>query len=190
VGAIKQVKSGDQTRLWEDVWLGQVPLKLSFPRLYEICNDRNSLVGDCYKQGECVIEFRRPFGPGELAQWEDMLTELGCVSIQEGNDGIHWCLEKSGQYTIRSMYRSLVHRGVLNPHMRRVWKARLPMKLKVFMWQVFQDKSQTRGTQETELERGWKLYGVWSNWNQGSHSFLMPNCQVHMILLQISFGVG
>jgi hypothetical protein len=32
-GAIKQVKSGDQTRMWEDVWLGQVPLKLSFPRL-------------------------------------------------------------------------------------------------------------------------------------------------------------
>jgi rubrerythrin len=89
-----------------------------------------------------VIEFRRTFGQGELAEWEEMLTEMRCVSIQEGRDGIRWCLEKSGQYTTRSMYRFLVHRGVLNMHMQRVWKARLPMKLKVFMWQVFQDKLQ------------------------------------------------
>jgi hypothetical protein len=74
--------------MWEDVWLGQVPLKLSFPRFYEMCNDKNSLVGDCYNQGEWVIEFRRTFGPGELTQWEEMLTEMRFVSIQEGHDEI------------------------------------------------------------------------------------------------------
>jgi hypothetical protein len=147
-------EDGDQTRMWEDVWLGQVPQKLSFPRLHEIYNDKNSLVGDCYNQGEWVIEFRRTFGPGELAQWEEMLTEMRFVSIQEGHDGIRWCLEKSGQYKTRSMYRFLIHRGVLNMHMRRVWKARLPMKLKVFMWQVFQDKLQTGGNLRNGIGKG------------------------------------
>jgi hypothetical protein len=113
--------------------------------LYDICSDKYSLVSDCYKQGEWVIKFRRPFGPGEVTQWGDMLTKLG-VSIQEGRDKTRWCLEKSGQYTTRSMYRFLVHQGVINTHMRRLWKARMPMKLKVFMWQVFQGKLQTGGT--------------------------------------------
>jgi hypothetical protein len=135
------------------------PPEAILPQTYEMCNDKNSLVGDCYNQGEWVIEFRRTFGLGELAQWEEMLTEMRFVSIQEGHDEIRWCLEKSGQYTTRSMYRFLIHRGVLNMHMQRVWKARLPMKLKVFTWQVFQDKLQTWGNSRNRIGKGMET--VW-----------------------------
>jgi hypothetical protein len=42
--------------------LGQVPPKLAYPKLHNLCSEKNILVSDCYKQGEWVIGFRRPFG--------------------------------------------------------------------------------------------------------------------------------
>lgn len=33
------VKGGEQTRRWEDVWMGEVPLKIMFPKLFKICHD-------------------------------------------------------------------------------------------------------------------------------------------------------
>lgn len=114
---------GGQTRFWEDTWLGQVPLKLVFPRLYNISNRKNDLVIDCYKQGEWVIKFRTPFGPGEVTQWAELLNMLSIVNLQrEGvrRDRSRWCLEKSGHYPTKSMYRFLAHRVVVNIHMRRL----------------------------------------------------------------------
>lgn len=41
-------------------------------------------------------------------------------SDNKGADKIKWVLEKSGQYTTRSMYRMLTHRGVVNYRMRTI----------------------------------------------------------------------
>jgi hypothetical protein len=40
------VGRGDQTKFWRDVWLGEVPLKVFYPDLYEICRDLDALVKD------------------------------------------------------------------------------------------------------------------------------------------------
>jgi hypothetical protein len=53
-----------------------------------------------------------------------------------GQDRMRWCLEKSGKYTTKSMYGALSHRGVVNIRMRKIWGSKLPMKLKIFMWQA------------------------------------------------------
>jgi hypothetical protein len=37
LGAVFRVNSGEDVRFWEDVWVGDVPLKLVFPDLYEQC---------------------------------------------------------------------------------------------------------------------------------------------------------
>ena len=58
-------------------------------------------------------------------------------------DEISWALEKKGTYTTSSMYRFLSHRGVVNTRSKRLWKSKLPMKLKVFAWLVFHNRIQT-----------------------------------------------
>ena len=45
--------------------------------------------------------------------------------------------------TTKSMYRWFLHRGVVNKRLQGVWKSKLPMKLKVFLWQIFHNKLQT-----------------------------------------------
>jgi hypothetical protein len=112
-GAINHVNSGCQTRFWEDVWLGHVPLRLTYPELYNSCDDRNVLVSDCFQLGEWIVHFRRPFGPGEVSQWGSLINKPGDVRLQGGRDTSQWCLEKKGSYTTRFMYRFLAHRGLL-----------------------------------------------------------------------------
>jgi len=64
-GAVFEVKDGKSTRFWEDVWRGDIPLKIAYPKLYELCNDKTRLVSDFYDDGEWYISFRRSLGGGQ-----------------------------------------------------------------------------------------------------------------------------
>jgi hypothetical protein len=50
-GAKMEVHNGENTSFWNDVWKGDVPLKLVFPKLYEYCRNRNCTVSDCWEGG-------------------------------------------------------------------------------------------------------------------------------------------
>lgn len=65
------------------------------------------------------------------------------VKLNDAQDKMTWALEKSGKYTTKSMYRFLLHRGVVNTRMRRLWKNKMPMKVKVFMWLASQNRIQS-----------------------------------------------
>jgi hypothetical protein len=65
------------------------------------------------------------------------------VQLNESRDKTSWMLEKSRKYTTKSMYRFLLHRGVVNKRMRRLWKNKMPMKVKVFMWLADQNRIQS-----------------------------------------------
>jgi hypothetical protein len=76
-------------------------------------------VGDCFKEGEWIRDFKRSFGPEEVRQWGDLLEMLEDSAPIEGRDEFSWVHEKSGRYTTRSMYRILSHRGVSNSRMEK-----------------------------------------------------------------------
>jgi hypothetical protein len=90
------------------------------------------------------MDFRRPLSSSEAAQWEMLVDKLEDIQLNEGRDKMIWNPEKSGCYTSKSMYRCLSHQGVINKRMIRLWKSKLPMKLKSFMWLVSQDRLQTK----------------------------------------------
>lgn len=64
-----------------------------------------------------------------------------------------WLLDKKGEYTTRSMYRNMVHRGCINRRAQKLWKSKMPNKLKVFLWQAFQDRLPTKVEMK---KKGWK----------------------------------
>jgi len=78
-----------------------------------------------------------------MKEWERLMAILDKMTISEGEDSFVWLLEKSGHYTTRSMYRRLSFRRVVNRRMVKLWKSKIPMKLKVFMWMVINGKLQT-----------------------------------------------
>lgn len=65
-GARQEVNNGKDTLFWEDVWLGEVPLKLIFPQIYTYCRDKNCTVNECWEEGmendACEISVTRGRG--------------------------------------------------------------------------------------------------------------------------------
>lgn len=57
-----KINNGQNCRFREEVWVGNIPLKLEFPTLYDLCDDKNCLVSDYWAGDGWRIEFRRPLG--------------------------------------------------------------------------------------------------------------------------------
>ena len=79
----------------------------------------------------------------ECQEWEELLECLFTVTLDETEDKEVWALEKSGYFTTSSLYKLLCFPGVVNQNMKDVWDSKIPLKIKFFVWQVFNDKLQS-----------------------------------------------
>jgi hypothetical protein len=84
--------------------------------------------------GEWIVDFRRSLSLDEAEQWVNLVDLIHQVQLNDMPDKVKWNFEKSGAYTTQSMYRFLLHRGVVNMRMEKVWKSKMPLKIKIFMW--------------------------------------------------------
>jgi hypothetical protein len=50
-----------------------------------------------------------------------------------------WALETSGRFSVSSLYRK-INKGPNLPHKKLIWKAKLPLKIKIFLWQMAKGK--------------------------------------------------
>jgi hypothetical protein len=153
-GAEYKIKNGEQALFWEDVWLGSTPLKIQFPDLYKFCDDPEALVADYFSADGWEIGFRRTLTVGEAEQRNALLEKLQEVVIDPTHkDEVVWVLDKSKNFTTKSLYRFITYRGVGVANAKNIWKTKLPLKIKVFLWQISNNKLQTA----TELKkRAWK----------------------------------
>jgi hypothetical protein len=67
-------------------------------------------------------------------------------------DTIRWALESNGQFSTASLYRELLFPGVKNRWMMEIWEAKLPLKIRIFLWQVCNDRIQSA---EQLIKRNW-----------------------------------
>jgi hypothetical protein len=81
-GAIHKVGNGARTQFWNDVWLTSSPLRISFSRLFDICDDPNVLVAYCVARG-WMLGFRRMMGPEVHAEWLEIQGLLRQVVISD-----------------------------------------------------------------------------------------------------------
>lgn len=104
-----------KTSFWEDIWLGDIPLRLKYPTLYEYCGNKKATVTDFHVGSDWVISFTRSFNESNLESWECLLAELQQITLDDtgGSDRVSWGLEKSASFTTRSLYRFITHGGVV-----------------------------------------------------------------------------
>jgi hypothetical protein len=75
---------------------------------------------------------------------------------------VRWSLQKSGLFSTSSLYKELVFPVVVNKWMMSIWRAKLPLKIKIFLWQICDDKIQSAEQLRKKNRPGpleCKLYG-------------------------------
>jgi hypothetical protein len=81
------------TQFWYDVWITSSPLRVGFPKLYDICEDR------CISVAKCVganweIQFRMRLSLEAIKEWEEMQELLRGVVLSSKRDCVKWVLQK------------------------------------------------------------------------------------------------
>ena len=125
------VGNGENTRFWEDWWVGSRPLKDLYPRLYNISFDHNISVAEAVNRGWQGFSFRRTLTRYTTELWNSPKQRCEKVRMHGGQDQPLWMLTKSRQFSVKSLYSKLIGGSPTN-RFSQIWKARIPPKVKIF----------------------------------------------------------
>jgi hypothetical protein len=139
LGAKHLIGNGRRTFFWTDWWCQDRPIKEIFPDLFNICADPNISVAAALESGDLNIVFRRSLNPEGRRQWDELgrLTEPTVLS--NSKDKVTWHLDSSGKFTVQSLYAKL-SQGASVAYYKDVWEAKVPLKIKIFAWQLILDR--------------------------------------------------
>lgn len=156
-GAIYKVENGKLCRFWQDRWIKNAPLKIIFDDLYKLVRDQDCTVADCWEDEEWSVDFKRALSIHDYDRWLELSHELSGVILNSNPDKVIWALDSSKNFSTKSLYRFITDRGMAGRVAGHIWKSKLPLKIKFFLWQVFNNKLQVG---QSLLRRGWKGSGV------------------------------
>jgi hypothetical protein len=123
------VGNGRKIKFWEDVWLGDCPLRIRFNKLYEISREQKWVVARVLEGDEINLCFRRRRGDLEIKEWEDLEECLSRVHLTDEEDTVRWALTKNGQFSVASLYKHCVFSGVIDMRMEELWHSKIPLKV-------------------------------------------------------------
>lgn len=86
--------------------------------------------------------FKRTLTTHEYNRWLELKESLADIVLSDSPDSVYWGLENSKMFTTKSLYRFLSSSGVSSRVAGCIWKSRLPLKIKFFLWQIFNNKLQ------------------------------------------------
>jgi hypothetical protein len=142
-GALFRARNGLNCRFWQYCWVMNVPLKGAFDDLFKLVKDPKATVSDCWVDDEWWVVFRRALSVTEFERWSELKGELEKITVDSDNrDVVSWGLENKGIFTTKSLYRFLTDGGVPGRVAGYIWKCRIPLKIKFFLWQIFNNKLQ------------------------------------------------
>ena len=104
--------------------------------MFNICDNQSISVASAITNS---ITLRRSLNAAGAAQWHQLNLILSSTPLSHEHDEISWALARSGTYSVSSMYAHL-SQGATFPIYRDIWEAKLPLKIKVFSWQLALDK--------------------------------------------------
>lgn len=140
-------------RFWEDLWYGDCSLSAAFSHLYKICTNPNVLLSDViHSQGACV-QFRRSFTRVDQCEWGHLLHIISTISFTHSHDKVAWRWEKSGNFSVRSLYKILNFGGIGTNQPMTWWHTPIPRKIQIFMWLTCRKRILTK---DQLCKRGWK----------------------------------
>jgi hypothetical protein len=144
------VGRGDSTSFWDDSWICDSPLKEKFPQLFEICNETKGSVASMARQS-WRLSFRRWLNEDLQVQLREMRDMLTSFAVNNDGDTPKWRWESNGSFSVKSTYEHLCVNDH-GAHYNLIWKAKLPLKIKIWMWLIEHNAILTK---DNLLKRNW-----------------------------------
>ena len=183
------LKNGEQIRFWEDKWLGNQPFMLQYPTLYQIVRQKSATVATVLDRAPLNVSFRRALVGQNLVLWYNLVARLIHIRLCTDKDVFNWNLTSSGQFTVQSMYRTLINNGNVF-YYKLIWKLKLPLKIKIFLWYLVKGVVLTK---DNLVKRNWqdnKKYAFCNSDETIHHLFINCHFASHMWrLISICFGL-
>jgi hypothetical protein len=152
----KKVGNGAQTNFWVDRWIGEIPLKDRFPRLFSISRQKEATVAEIWDPGSADFKWRLLWRR-RLFVWEENVVEelkgvLNEAIVSAEVDCWSWRPDKNNIFTVSSTYKlitQLQHSPVQQTQWhayiyQNLWKSPAPSKVSSFVWQLLHDRVPTR----------------------------------------------
>ena len=90
-------------------------------------------VANAFASTPLNISFRRSLVGEKLLKWNELVAKIAFVQLDDLQDSIKWSLTRQGSFTVQSMYKHLINQ-IAMPLNKLLWKLKLPLKIKVFIW--------------------------------------------------------
>jgi hypothetical protein len=79
-----------------------------------------------------------------MHRWYDLNIIDESIHLDDNEDSLIWKFESKGVYPVSSLYSIINFRGVMPIHVPAVWKLKIPPRVHVFLWLLFNNKLLTR----------------------------------------------
>lgn len=148
-----QVGNGHSIRFWLDRWAGNSALATVYPNLFDIACDKQILVSQVFSPAGLHIDFCRQLVSTYHTEWCTLLTQFQNFQLGTINDHIVWRWSSTGRFSVHSLYTWLIFGGIPNSTFTKIWKAHIPLKIRIFLWLAKQNRILTR---DNLSKRGWQ----------------------------------
>jgi hypothetical protein len=145
------VGNGCRTSFWKNSWIGNGPLAVKFPILFDWALDKDVTVNKVLSSDFDALSFRRRMMGSLQVLYDELVALCTNCTLTDQEDKVNWCLGNKG-FTVNSLYKKNLIDQVKVPY-RFLWKSKLPQKIKVFIWLVITNKILTK---DNLKKRNWK----------------------------------
>jgi hypothetical protein len=144
------VHNGQNTLFWKDIWLYDKPLYVLFPDLFKFCKQQNVIV-DQVRSNPMMVSFNRWLVDDMLIIWQKILEDMNKFQFSNEIVTVSWIFGQMGRFTVKSVYNALTINDA-GPYYKKVWKGRIPSKIKIFLWLLLNNAILTK---YNLLKRNW-----------------------------------
>jgi hypothetical protein len=89
------------------------------------------------------VQFKIRLSPIIRDMWYELAAHLNSIRLGEGKDRPLWKWTSSKHFSVKSTYNNITRRDRGDAY-KAIWKVKIPEKVKIFMWLVFQKSILTK----------------------------------------------
>ncbi len=145
---------GETVPFWHARWAGDKLLRHWFPSLFASTSLKHLSVTRWLRRfaSSRNLGFSNPLdheGQGELMQLNFVVQN---IALDSNSDAIVWRWNCNGRFSARSAYNFLVFDGVDDRRITQLWTAKIPLRIKIFIWLAARNRVLTA---DRLVKRGW-----------------------------------